>query len=290
MAASDRVRQFRELHERGTFVLPNAWDAASAALVAQAGARAVATTSSGISWANGVPDGNRMTRHAMIEAIARIVRSVAVPVSGDIESGYGQTPSDVGATVETLASTGAVGANIEDRPGPSGQTLWPTELQCERLAAARAAAERHVPGFVLNARTDVFLAEVGEPDEREDMVLTRAEAFADAGADCFFVPRLTDLNAIGRIARRSPLPINVLLAPGRGPTVGELAAAGVRRISIGGGLAVLAYGAARRAARDLLSGDDERLGAALTEFTHGDMQSLMEVASGRERASTGDSD
>ena len=268
----DRGLRFRQLHDEGTFVLPNAWDAASAAVMALAGAQAIGTTSSGISWFLGMPDGEHMLRGHAVEVTARIVRAVDVPVTADIESGYGSSPQDVAATVEAVAGTGAVGANIEARQWPSGIALWPVALQCERIAAARAAADRAGGAFTLNARTDVFLASIGEPGERADMVIGRASQYARAGADCLFVPGLTCRETIGRIAKASPLPLNVMLAPGRGPGISELAAAGVRRVSVGHAIAATALAAIRHATQRLLEGDDVALRDALP---HPDLQQLM---------------
>jgi len=272
MIDHDRAHRFYEMHQQGTFVLPNAWDAGSAAVIAATGAAAVATTSSGISWALGVADGEQLQRDEMIAMVARIVRAVDVPVSADVEAGYGSTPSDVAVTIDAVIEAGAVGANIEDRLRTGGTPLWPLEQQCDRLTAARAAAARGGGRFVLNARTDVYLASVGEPSEREDMVLQRAEQYRRAGADCLFVPGLIDLDAIGRLVMRSPLPLNILLAPGRGPNIAQLTQAGVRRISVGHTIAAAAYGVARRAARELLAGTDHAL---LDGISHPEMQQLM---------------
>jgi len=266
------ARRFAALHEHGTFVLPNAWDAASAAVIAAAGAAAVATTSSGISWALGVPDGENLTRDEAIAVTARIVAAVAVPVTADVEAGYGPSPRDVAATIEAVLDAGAVGANVEDRARSGGAPLWPVDAQCERLAAARAAADRRGVPFTLNARTDVYLAGVGEPAAREDMVLERAAAYRSAGANCLFVPGVVDLATIARLVARAPLPLNVLLAPGRSPTIAELTAAGVRRISVGHCLAATAYTAARDATTRLLAGDDRPLRDAIP---HPELQRLV---------------
>jgi 2-methylisocitrate lyase-like PEP mutase family enzyme len=272
MAHHDRARRFVELHEHGTFVLPNAWDAASAAVIQRAGAAAIATTSSGISWSLGVPDGENLSRDDVVARVELIAGAVGVPVSADVEAGYGPSPADVAATIEAVIDAGAVGVNLEDGPGPDGHELWPVAEQCERIAAARAAADTHGTPFVINARTDVFLFSVGDPDQREAMVIERGEQFARAGADCLFVPGVTDAELIARIVAASPLPVNILLAPGRGPGIAELATLGVRRVSIGGTIARVAYRAAQLATEQVLAGDDEPLRGGLT---HADMQALM---------------
>ncbi len=273
MTDCSHAHQFHELHREGTFVLPNAWDAASAAVIAAAGAPAIGTTSSGISWAYGIPDGDNLGRERALAAVARIAGAAHVPVSADIETGYGASPAEVPDTVHAVIRAGAVGANIEDRrwhePGP----LRAVGEQCERLAAARGAAPRQ---FVINARCDVYLAGVGSsPSEREELVLERADGYARAGADCLFVPGLTGLAAIERIVSRSPIPVNVLLVPGRGPTLHELRAAGVRRVSCGHWFAAAAYGATRDAVAALLQGDDASLRGAPAQA---EMHALLSAA------------
>jgi 2-methylisocitrate lyase-like PEP mutase family enzyme len=272
MTQTERAQQFGRLHETGTFVLANAWDAASAAVIADSGAQAVATTSSGISWSLGVPDGENLTRLQAVEAIGRIASAVTVPVSADIEAGYGPTRADVTDSVAAVIEAGAVGANVEDRRRDDDDPLWAVDEQSERLAAAREVADRLLGGFILNARTDVYLAGVGEPARRPEMVLERAQAFAQAGADCLFVPGLNDLAAIRALAAASPLPLNVLLAPGSGPRIGELADAGVRRISVGHLLAANAYAALQTATVGLLAADAEPLAEVIP---YPRMQALM---------------
>jgi 2-methylisocitrate lyase-like PEP mutase family enzyme len=267
-----RAEAFRALHDHGTFVLPNAWDVASAAVMAGAGAPAIATTSSGISWSLGVPDGERLTRGEMVAATERIVRAVGIPVTADVESGYGPDPKDVTATVAAAIDAGAVGANLEDSPGPAGLPLRPIDVQCERLAAARATADRYLPNFIINARTDVFLADVGAPRERVRLVLERAQRYHDAGADCLFVPGLVDPEMIAALIVESPLPINIMLAPAEGPSITQLVELGVRRITLGSFIACAAYGTAARIARDLAVGQTP---AATDATPHGDLQELL---------------
>jgi 2-methylisocitrate lyase-like PEP mutase family enzyme len=246
-----RAHRLRSLHEDGTLVLPNAWDAASAALIAAAGAAAIATTSGGVAWAQGRPDGEGLTRSEMVEAVRRIAATVEVPVTADIEGGYGPEPADVAATVSAVIEAGAVGANIEDSRSDDG-SLYTAAEQGHRLAAAReAAAASGLEGFVVNARTDVFLLQVGEPAGRLDDVLTRAEAYASAGADVLFVPGLLDLDALAAIVAATALPVNAMAGPGA-PTIAELSGIGVRRVSLGSAVAQAAYAVAQRAARELL--------------------------------------
>jgi 2-methylisocitrate lyase-like PEP mutase family enzyme len=249
---TSRARKLRDLHREGVLVLPNAWDAASAALLAREGARAIGTTSGGIAWSLGYPDGQRITRDAMMRVVEAITRVVEVPVTADVEGGYGPEPKDAEATVRAAIAAGAVGANLEDSRA-SGGPLFSIEEQAARLRAAKeAAAACGLADFVLNARTDVFLFEIGEAAGRLDEVLRRASAYAQAGSDCLFVPGLLDLELLRSLVASSPLPVNAMARP-TGPTVAELSRTGVRRISLGTAFAQAAYAAAQRAGRELLA-------------------------------------
>ncbi|MGH3071949.1 MAG: isocitrate lyase/PEP mutase family protein [Gaiellaceae bacterium] len=267
-----RASRLRSLHGDGpVLVLPNAWDAASAVVIEEAGAAAIATTSAGVAWALGFPDGEQLTRDVMLGAVSRIAAAVAVPVTADVEAGYGPEPTDVAATVEATLAAGAVGINLEDSSGPA--ELFGRDAQSERIRAARdAATAAAVPSFVINARTDVFLREIGDAGGRLDDVLARAAAYAEAGADCLFVPGLLDLAVLESLASSAPLPVSAMARPG-GPTITELAATGVRRISVGPAISEAAYGLARRAARELLEdGTYESLAGAIS---FPELQSLL---------------
>ncbi|WP_322779680.1 isocitrate lyase/phosphoenolpyruvate mutase family protein [Frankia sp. Cas4] len=247
-----RAQSLRALHDSGVLILPNAWDAASAALIAQAGAQAIATTSAGIAWSVGRPDGHGLTRAEMIEQVRRIVAAVDIPVTADVEGGYGLGPDDVEATVGAVVGAGAVGVNIEDSQAPGGP-LFDAAAQAERLRAGRAAAARSgLPELLINARTDVFLFNVGAPEGRLADVLARSSVYAEAGADCLFVPGLIDLDVVASLVKASPLPINVMVGPGA-PTIAEFESAGVRRVSVGTGISQAAYSVAQRAASELLT-------------------------------------
>ena len=237
---AQRARAFAELHKLGQpLLLPNAWDVASAVAIAGAGAKAIATTSAGVAWSLGVPDGAGLGAERAAAVIARIVAALDVPVSADIEAGY----SDVAATVTAVLQAGAAGVNIEDRRDGSG--LYEPAEQAGRLAAARAAA-RGIPLWI-NARTDVFLAGTGRIDD----ALERSAAYAAAGADSLFVPGLVNPAAIAELAQ-GPLPVAVMAWPGA-PSVAELAAAGAVRISLGSAIAQAAYAVAAQAATELLT-------------------------------------
>jgi 2-methylisocitrate lyase-like PEP mutase family enzyme len=247
-----KARSFRALHDAGVLVLPNAWDAGSAVLIAQAGAKAIATTSGGIAWSAGQPDGQRLSRAEMIELVRPIVTAVNVPVTADVEGGYGPGPEDTAATIDAVIEIGAVGVNLEDSRAPGGP-LFPPDAQAERLRAARSAAERAgLPELLINARTDVFLFGVGAAEGRLAEVLLRSRAYAAAGADSLFVPGLVDLGVLASLVRASPLPVNVMAWPGA-PTVAEFGSAGVRRVSVGTAISHAAYSVAQRAATELLT-------------------------------------
>ena len=274
----DRALAFRALHVPGRpLVLPNAWDAASARIVEDAGASAVATTSAGLAWALGVPDGDRLDRERALEALARITATVAVPVSADIESGFAKDAAGVADTVRAVLAAGAVGVNIEDALygaeiddaayGGEG-VLRPVAEQAERIAAAREAADAEgVPLFV-NARIDTYLRGVGGVDA----TLERAAAFRAAGADGIFVPGAVEPGTVKELADGIDAPLNVLVGPGA-PPVAELAALGVARVSAGSGIALAAYAVVRRAARELL--DTGTYGAQTGGLGYGELNSLL---------------
>ncbi|MEV4602843.1 isocitrate lyase/phosphoenolpyruvate mutase family protein [Amycolatopsis sp. NPDC049253] len=246
-----KAKAFRELHAQPMVVLPNAWDAGSAAVVEHAGAKAIATTSGGVSWALGRGDGQGLTRSEMTGAVRQIARAVSVPVTADIEGGYGPDPADVAATVAEVIGAGAVGVNLEDsRAGTL--SLFSPEAQAARLEAGRtAAASAGLPELWINARTDVYLFGIGEPEGRFDDVVARAHAYAEAGVDSIFVPGLVDLAVLRELTAASPLPVAVMAGPGA-PSVSDFASAGVRRVTVGTALAQSAYAVALRATQEIL--------------------------------------
>lgn len=228
-------------------VLPNAWDALSARLVADAGAAAVATTSAGVAWALGVPDGDRLDRDAAVELVGRVAGAVELPVTADLESGFGDDPSGVAETIRRVIEAGAVGVNLEDGP----LLASPIREQTERYAAARRAVDATGIPLYVNARVDVYLAGFGDPAARLDLTVERALAYLAAGADGIFVPGVTDPETVSALVAAIPAPLNILVGPGA-PTVAELGRLGVARISVGSKLALAAYGLVRRAASDVL--------------------------------------
>jgi 2-methylisocitrate lyase-like PEP mutase family enzyme len=266
----EQAAQFRRFHyEPPMLVLPNVWDAASARIVEQAGARAIATTSSGVAAALGYPDGQRISRDQLIEVIARIARVVSCPVTADIEAGYGHTIDEVLQTVRAVIASGAVGFNIEDsRPQLEG-TLVDVAQQVELIAALRElATELEVP-FVINARVDVYLRAVGTPESRFDEAVRRANAYLRAGADCVYPIGRLERDVIGNLVKAIEGPVNILGGPFQ-PALTELAALGVARVSLGGGLMSALLGHLRAIVRDVLErGDYSRMAAGSlsgTEF------------------------
>ncbi|MFE1291690.1 isocitrate lyase/phosphoenolpyruvate mutase family protein [Streptomyces sp. NPDC058751] len=266
----DSALAFRALHVPGRpLVLANAWDAVTARIVEDAGAAAVATTSAGLAWALGVPDGDRLDRRDALAAVARITAVVRVPVSADIESGYASGTEGLGDTVRAVLAAGAVGVNIEDALyGEGAGPLRPQAEQAERVAAVRAAADAAgVPLFV-NARIDTYLRGAGGVEE----TLERAAAFLAAGADGVFVPGTVDGTTVKALVEGIDGPLNILVGPGS-PSVGELAALGVARISAGSSVAAAAHALVRRAARELLdTGTCESLTGG---FDYAGLNSLM---------------
>jgi len=228
-----KANAFRELHHTGEpLVLANIWDVASARIVEEAGFPALATTSAGIAFSLGYPDGQKISREEMLARVARIARSVRVPVTADIEAAYGDRPEDAAETARLVIEAGAVGMNLEDWTGNPEHPLVSLNLQLEKIRAIREAALQSSVLLVLNARTDVYLAEVGAPELRYSETLRRLLAYRDAGADCVFVPGLRDADTIRRLVQELKCPVNILAGPGA-PSIPELKQMGVARVSLG---------------------------------------------------------
>jgi 2-methylisocitrate lyase-like PEP mutase family enzyme len=231
----------------GILVLPNAWDAASARVLVSCGFGALGTSSAGIAYALGHRDGQRIRAEEMLAAVRRIAGSVRVPVTADIEAGYGPAPEDVAATVREVVDAGAVGLNLED--AASDMVLFDLEQQVERVRAATEAAAAAGLPFVINARTDVYLQRPGGAGAFEES-LRRLSAYRDAGATCLFLPGVRDAHTIARMARSLGAPLNVLAGPGL-PSVRDLENMGVARLSLGSGPMRAAMGLMRRIASEL---------------------------------------
>ncbi|MGA8540469.1 MAG: isocitrate lyase/phosphoenolpyruvate mutase family protein [Terriglobales bacterium] len=248
---TNKAIQFRQLHRGpGVLILPNAWDVASARIFEEAGYPAIATTSAGIAFSLGYPDGERIPRDEMLARIARIARAVRVPVTADVESGYGASPEDAAKTTRELIQAGVVGMNLEDASGRPDQPLSSLELAVEKIRASREAAVQMKAQIVVNARTDVYLLEGGTPDADYAEALRRSLAFRDAGADCVFAPGLKDAETIRRLAKAVECPLNILAGVGA-PSIPDLAKLGVARVSVGSGPISATLGLLRRIAAEL---------------------------------------
>ena len=228
-----KALHFLRLHKGPRIlVLPNAWDVASARVLQASGAVAIGTTSAGIAFSLGYRDGQRIPPDEMLSSIRRIARAVAIPVTADVEAGYGESPEQVAETVKALLEAGVVGLNLED--ARSDFAFFDVAQQVERIHAARdAAAAAGVP-ITINGRTEVYLARSGDPATWFDEALRRLTAYRDAGADCLFLPGARDANIIARMVRALAAPLNVLAGEGI-PSVRDLENMGVARLSLGSG-------------------------------------------------------
>jgi 2-methylisocitrate lyase-like PEP mutase family enzyme len=269
-----KAEAFRAMHDRSRIlVLPNAWDAMSARVIEDAGARAIATTSAGVAFSVGYPDGEAIPRDEMISAIARIARVVTIPVSADIESGFAHDAREIAETVRRVIDAGAVGINLEDQVHDGTHSLYNLDVAIERVRAAREAADSAGIPLVINARTDVYLLGIGEPDTRFDHAIRRANAYRKAGADCVFIPALSRRADIERIVPALDGPLNLITVPGI-PTIPELERLGVARVSVGTRLTLGAMSALKKTVAELLStGTYESILEATT--TYADANSLM---------------
>src|SRR5213593_2571567 len=230
---SSAIEKFHVLHESGCFVLPNPWDVGSAIYLEHLGFRALATTSAGFAFSKGLPDGPAfVTRINMLEHFREIAAATSLPVNADFQNGYADDPDSVAANVKLCTATGVAGLSIEDSTGRSDQPLYDFDLAVARIKAARAAIGTSGTGVVLTARCEAWL--VGDPDPLRT-ALDRLVAFADAGADCVYAPGVSKPDEIASLVKAvSPKPVNVLVSTNNcSLTVSQLAALGVRRISVG---------------------------------------------------------
>lgn len=253
-------------------VLANVWDVASARIIEEAGFPAIATTSAGIAFAQGFPDGQKIPADQMITAIAQIAANVRVPVTADVESGYGQRSEDAGRTARNVIEAGAVGMNFEDATGIADHPLTELSQQLERIRAIRETANQLGVPLLLNARTDVYLLQIGEPARRYDEAVRRLAAFRDTGADCVFVPGVRDAETIRRIVADLQCPVNILAVPGT-PSVPELVKLGVKRISLGSGPMRASLGFLRKLAEEVKTAGTYKLMEGAP--SHAEMNTLM---------------
>ena len=243
------VRKFRALHESGCFVLPNPWDIGTAIYLQRLGFEALATTSAGYAFSRGNSDG-AVPRDEMLAHIREIVEATQLPVNADFMAGYADEPQDAAINVRLCVATGVAGLSIEDSTGRTDRPLYEKQLAMERIRAARIAIDASKTGVVLTGRCEAWLVRDSNPLQT---VLDRLTAYADAGADCLYAPGVSNPNEIAQIVKTvAPKPVNVLVSGfNHQLSVSQLADLGVRRISVGSGLALAAWGAFLRAAQDI---------------------------------------
>jgi 2-methylisocitrate lyase-like PEP mutase family enzyme len=251
-AQGRKAELLRKLHTGPRMlVLPNAWDVASARVLEELGYPAIATTSAGVAFSLGYPDGQRVSRDEMLEVVARIARAVRVPVTADMESGYGTTKKDMAETAKEIVAAGAVGLNFEDVVGDTESSQVDITLQTEKIRAIReTSASAGVP-LVINARTDVYLMPIGPETTRFERTVERLRAYRAVGADCVFAPGVKERELIEKLVKAVAAPLNILVTPGC-PPIPELEKLGVARASIGSGVMRSALGLVRRIGKELL--------------------------------------
>jgi 2-methylisocitrate lyase-like PEP mutase family enzyme len=251
-AQGRKAEELRKLHGGSrTLVLPNAWDAASARVLEELGYAAIATTSAGVAFSLGYPDGQRISRDEMLDMVERIARAVRVPVTADMESGYGTTPAEMADTAKAIIRAGAVGLNLEDVTGDTESSQVDIALQQEKIRTIREVSASLGVSLVINARTDVYLMPIGPEATRFERTVERLRAYRAAGADCVFAPGLSDRALIEKLVKAVGAPLNILVTPGC-PPVPELQKLGVARASIGSGVMRTTLGLVRRIGKELL--------------------------------------
>jgi 2-methylisocitrate lyase-like PEP mutase family enzyme len=246
-----KANLLRDLHHGDApLVLPNIWDPGSAVFVANAGFPAIATASASVAWSLGRPDGEKLTRREMLEAVSRITTRVQLPVTADMESGYGTTPADVAETVTKTLEAGAVGINLEDGISYATGTVFELSDAIERIAAARVASDASGVNLVINARTDVYFGKQRSIAEKFEEAVARANAYLSAGADCAFVIAVRDAAVIAELVREIRGPVNIV-AGSPGLDINTLTRLGVKRISMAGGLARNVFGGLKAALEEV---------------------------------------
>lgn len=245
--SAEQAATFHKLHQE-LLILPNAWDAACAHIVQEAGAKAIATSSAAVAWAQGYADGHHFPVDKLIETVKAIARAVNIPITCDAEGGYSDDPKQAADNVGKLIDAGAVGINLEDGKQPH-------DLHLKKIEAIRAVAEKRGVNLFINARTDVMLKQLVPPEQAVEETLRRAAAIERAGGSGLFVPGIADPAQIGAVVRGTKLPLNVMARPGA-PPASQLRELGVRRLSAATGLFNAAMAAAREAAEDFLRDGD----------------------------------
>jgi 2-methylisocitrate lyase-like PEP mutase family enzyme len=246
----EKAERFRKLHGGPNILaLPNAWDVASARILEEARYPAIATSSAGIAFSLGYPDGQRVSRDQMLEVVGRIAHAVRVPVTADMEAGYGTTVKDMEETTKAVIAAGAIGMNLEDVTGEDESLQVDTVQQVEKIRAIRAISSSHGVPLVLNARTDIYLMPIGEAATRLDRTVERLRAYRQAGADCVFAPGVRDRDTIAELLKAIAAPLNILISP-TCPSLAELEEMGVARVSAGSAVMRAALGLVRRIGKE----------------------------------------
>jgi 2-methylisocitrate lyase-like PEP mutase family enzyme len=247
---AEKAGSFRKMHTGPRILaLANAWDAASARILEEAGHPAIATSSAAVAFSLGYPDGQRISRDQMLGAVARIARAVRVPVTADMESGYGTTAKDMMETAKAVIAAGAIGMNLEDVTGDDESSLVEISLQQEKISAIREASSSLGVPLVLNARTDIYLMPIGEASTRLERTVERLRAYRQAGADCVFAPGISDRDTIAKLVKAIAAPLNIL-ASANCPPLAELEKMGVARVSAGSAVMRATLGLVRRIGKD----------------------------------------
>jgi 2-methylisocitrate lyase-like PEP mutase family enzyme len=268
-SAADKRRRFHELHRSGCFVIPNPWDAGSARYLEALGFKALATTSSGAAWSQGAPDGG-MGLEAVLAHLRTMVDATDLPINADFESGFARDPDGVAESVRLAVETGVAGLSIEDSTGDDAEPLYGVEDAVARIRAARKAIDQTGRDTLLVGRAECFL--VGRPDL--DETISRLRAYASAGADCLYAPGIRSPEHIRRVVESlAPKPVNLLVGSASALSVAEIAALGVRRISVGGALARAAWAGFMRAAKTLA--EQGRFDGFADAPSHDTLQSLL---------------
>lgn len=248
---AEKAERFRKLHGGPRILaLPNVWDAASARILEEAGYPAIATSSAAVAFSLGYPDGQRISREQMLEVVARIAHAVRVPVTADMESGYGTTVKDMVETARAVVAAEAIGMNLEDVTGDDERSHVDLALQVEKIRAIKeTSASQGVP-LVLNARTDIYLMPIGEEATRFERAVERLRAYRKAGADCLFAPGVSDRDTIAKLVKAIGAPLNILMSTGC-PSLAELEKIGVARASAGSAVMRATLGLVRRIGKEL---------------------------------------
>ncbi|HKV26326.1 MAG TPA: isocitrate lyase/phosphoenolpyruvate mutase family protein [Candidatus Acidoferrum sp.] len=252
-AQAEKADKLRKLHHGPRLLaLPNAWDVVSARILEEVGHPAIATSSASVAFSLGYPDGQRISRKEMLEAVSRITRAVRVPVTADLESGYGKLPEDMVEFTKAMIDSGAVGLNFEDVTGDDESSHVELDLQVKKIHAIRETAAAQGVPVVINARTDIYLMPIGPAGTRFERTVERLRAYRDAGADCLFAPGVSDGELIARLVKAVGAPLNILATPGC-PSIADLEKMGVARVSAGSSTMRGALGAFRQVAKDWLA-------------------------------------